>query len=250
MRTPDQLARYAASIDEVSCSACGGVRYVEGQACACLRRIAVSKRAYAGCIPHEFWDLGFADMRYNLELLCGPIAEYCGLTPTGEHDPTTRGGLNRAMRTGKSLYLFGANGVGKTTYGCFVLMEVLRRRRYSVYYTTMMSLHTARTNSYSARTRDGELEQMLKEVDFLFLDELMKERVGNLDTAVRVLLEDVLKTRYQDQRPTIVASNVEFAQIGLPVAEGGYGASLASMMGGARYDLITFAPGDNRETTE
>lgn len=247
MRTPEQIARFNASIEEMECKICDRFRYVEGKPCACLRRIAVHKRAFAGCVPQEFWDLTFGDMLYNLDVLRGPIATYCGLTEDGAVDPTPEWGLNYAMRNGKSLYLFGANGTGKTTYGNFVLMEFLRRRRYSVYYTTMMSIHTARTNSFSARQRDAELEMLLKNVDVLFLDELMKERVGLTDTVVRVLLEDVLKERYQNRRPTIVASNAEFAQIALPTEQGGYGTSIASMINGGRYQIVTFDPGDNRE---
>ena len=250
MRTPEQIARFNSSIDELPCSECDGFRFVDGAPCKCLRRIAIDKKAYAGCVPQEFWNLEFPDMRYNLEVLRGPIAQYVGRDEHGTVGvPLNTGGLNYAMRTGASLYMFGANGTGKTTYGCYVLMEVARRRRYSIYYTTLMSLHTARTNSFASRKGDADLERTLKEVDFLFLDELMKERVGNVDTAVRVLLEDVLKSRYQDRRPTIVASNVEFGQIALSTSDGGYGASIASMMNGARYGHITFEPGDNREAT-
>jgi hypothetical protein len=250
MRSEVEIESHISSLMRRPCRLCSNARSISGPdgivSCSCVAKMEVDRRAYVACIPAEFIDMKWDDITFAIGPRNGPIAAYLGVDEKGRPKPETPG-INHALRTGSSLYLFGANGAGKTTLGCYVLMDIMRRRRYTCYYTTMMHIAIARSGPFAARVHEGELIALLYNVDFLFIDEMGKERTNAIDTSNRVLVEGVLKERYQNRRPTIVASNVDFSQISQPVENGGYGASIASMMGGARYQHVTFDPQDIRE---
>jgi len=84
------------------------------------------------------------------------------------------------------------------------------------------------------------LERMLS-ADFLALDEMGKERVRDGDSFIRSQIERILKSRFDDGYPTLLATNADPSDM-----EKFYGASVASMIEG-KYQTVTLGTGDFRK---
>ena len=103
---------------------------------------------------------------------------------------------------GKSLFLFGGSGTGKTFAACALLKKVILEN-YSAFYITLSDLVTYLTGA------KPEFKILLKEYDFIVIDEVDKrffpsqmsmELYGNQ-------LENILRSRMQNRLPTILCSN-------------------------------------------
>lgn len=239
MRTEAQVAEFRDSLSRIPCTKCDQTRYIGAQPCDCARRIAIEARAYEACIPYEFWHLKADGITHNREVFDEVVLPYCAV-------------LNANLRSGRSIYFQGTNGAGKTTFGNYILMEVIRRRAsQTCYYVMMTTIGSVLARSFADRAGMAAFENLLREVDWLFIDELLKERVRQADNQARVLFEDIVKSRYQDRKPVILASNATFDEIQLPADQGGYGKSIGSMLNGARYiPVMMSADADMRERTE
>jgi DNA replication protein DnaC len=76
--------------------------------------------------------------------------------------------------------------------------------------------------------------------DFLAIDEMGKERFRDGDTFFRTELERLLKSRYEERMPTLLATNASLSEL-----DKYYGATLSSMLTG-KYECVMMEPGDFR----
>lgn len=141
----------------------------------------------------------------------------------------------------KNLLLSGGTGLGKTFLSGCIAREV-SRRGYSVVYDTAASVF----DSFDGRRfpRDPEQGRQAREdtrrylsCDLMILDDLGSEQ--NLPSA-RASLYELVNSRLQSGRHTIISSNLSTREIG---AE--YGAQLASRLQGL-YRELTFYGEDLR----
>lgn len=141
----------------------------------------------------------------------------------------------------KNLLLSGSTGLGKTFLSGCIAREV-SRRGFSVVYDTAGNIF--RFLGAGRFSRDPEEEQQARDsarrylgCDLLILDDLGSEQ--NLPSA-RASLYEVVNSRLQTGRHTIISSNLSTQDIG-----GKYGAQLASRVAGL-YQELTFYGDDLR----
>ena len=115
----------------------------------------------------------------------------------------------------KNLLLSGGTGLGKTFLSGCIAREV-SQRGYSVVYETVIDLFSAfETRRF---TRDAQEERQAREdtrrylrCDLLILDDLGSEMTGPLAQAA---LYEVVNSRLQADRRTIISTNLSLEQIG------------------------------------
>lgn len=178
---------------------------------------------YEGCVPQEFWTATRDDVTHNVEAFKNYVLPY-------------RRRMRLAYKHGYSLLFTGDNGTGKSMFVSYLLCRAVQYG-YSVYYTTLKQLHTDLTN-FSDKASINQLNMVLYHSDFLAIDELGKEHTKS--NFLLSEMEDLLKARYSDTLPTLLASNFTFDQLCDT-----YGPTISSMFEG-RYQHIVMEAGDFR----
>lgn len=190
------------------------------------KRVAYYSTCYEAGVPRTFWDVAGADVTYNTEAFKSVILKY-----------TAR--WRRARRHGYSLLLVGDNGTGKTMFVSFVLTQMIKRGA-TAYYTTLAQLDIDIKRGF----KDGEAEarlELLLGADFIAIDELGKEHFKG-DSYLATRLELLLKRRYDDGEPVILATNLSYQQLVEM-----YGPTIESMLDG-KYAICQLESGDFRKS--
>lgn len=195
--------------------------------CSCHQRYAESVAAYEACVPRDFWTVKAEDITHNTEVFNDLVKTYT------KH-------LKRALKRGYGLLFLGSNGVGKTMFTSFVLMEAIRRNR-TAYYTTLPQLDYDLKRGFNDHTARERLDYMLSS-DFIAVDEVGKEHFkGEQGGWLKTQLERILKARFDESMPVLLATNM-----GLPQLEEIYGPTLASIFNG-KYQHVEMENGDFRD---
>lgn len=194
--------------------------------CVCVSRSELRLRAFEAGVPRDFWDYTQDDVKYNREAFDAIVRPYVRK-------------LGRALKRGYGLLFLGDNGTGKTLFISYVLMAACRRN-FTAYYTTMTQLAHDVKRGFNDREAQQRLDWYLTS-DFLAIDEMGKERFKSGDTFMRTELERILKSRYDDGRPGLLATNASMKEL-----DEFYGATFTSMLVG-KYEQVIMEPGDYRE---
>jgi len=181
---------------------------------------------YEACIPKDFWGVSTEQVQHNTDVFNESILPYTQQ-------------LRRARAKGYGLMLLGDNGVGKTMFLCYVLVQAIEQG-FTAYYTSMPKFDWQVKRSFDSPEDAERLNYMLTS-DFVVIDELAKERTKAGDNYMRLSLERVLKERFDNSLPTLVAANANMKTL-----EALYGSTLTSIFVG-KYRIITMEPGDFRE---
>lgn len=136
-----------------------------------------------------------------------------------------------------NLYLYGANGVGKTYLGCALLLEFIRRK-IPVYRSNVFDFEQEFKNA------GWRIPEHYYDVGVLFLDEVGKDMSavgGKIDVALTIV-ESIIRWRSDYLKPTIIASNNNIGEL-----QARYGDSFVSIVMGS-YRTVMFPVGDLRLT--
>lgn len=205
------------------CTICKGMGPAD---CECVQRVSLEVHAYEACVPRDFWDSTPDDVEHNKHNFNEAVASYMRK-------------LGTANKHGYGLIFQGDNGVGKTMFMGMVLMAALRKN-LTAYYTSMPQLDYDVKRGFNDHVAAERLRIMLT-VDFLAIDELGKERFKNGDNFMRLHLERILKQRFDDNAPTLLATNMEMSEL-----EQEYGRTFMSIIVG-KYRPVLMEAGDFRE---
>lgn len=108
-------------------------------------------------------------------------------------------------RTGKSLIFLGDVGRGKTHLAAAILQEVLRQGFDGIFVVVIELLNEIRDTYERSDKTEGDLLQVVKEVDLLVLDDLAAaERFTEWEKAK---LYEIINARYEDEKPIIITTN-------------------------------------------
>lgn len=206
------------------CKKCQG----KDDKCDCVQRLEREAEGYEACVPKDFWHVEDLKIEHNVHAFETRIVPYCKK-------------FRQARGRGFGLFLTGDNGVGKTTFISYVLMRAIRKG-WTTYYTTLPQLDYDIKQGF----RDEEARQRLDWYlgsDFVAIDEVAKEKFkgGKEDNYTRMQVERILKRRYDDSAPVILATNG-----GLESIEEAYGKSIASVITGKCLEVV-LEDGDQRE---
>lgn len=153
---------------------------------------------------------------------------YCGIK-SAWHDKTLRDFTNDAealeqvkkylknsdkvAKDGLGIYLWGSNGTGKShLMNCSFKELVEKRHKVRIY--SMDEIVDKFTSSWYSDEDKKELDNVLRNIDFLGIDEFGKnvDKDGNpiyLPDLVKRVMESVIRFRVQMQRPIWFASNTD-----------------------------------------
>ena len=119
--------------------------------------------------------------------------------------------IDDTYSSGRGLYLYGSNGVGKSMLGSIIVKEAYRHR-YSSKRITFVEYINEYTKIWKSQSIDEReyLEDLFysytKAVDFLVLEEIGKENTKP-DLAVTIL-EDCLRYREEHGLCTVICTNI------------------------------------------
>lgn len=175
--------------------ACDGVqkecKLCDGDGCVtCARTISrIQKYADAG-IPSSYWTLSFSDFK-------------------GDQDFKTRiqeiiTSIDLVYDSGKSFMFAGPLGVGKT-YGISSIIKMALCKDYSARYSSMVEV----INDVLSGSNQNVIAELLK-YDFLAIDEFDNRWIFPSEKSTEMFgstMEYVLRSRFQNGLPTILATN-------------------------------------------
>ena len=194
--------------------------------CSCHRRYHREVQAFEACIPRDFWKVKAEHVKHNVEPFKAYIEVYAQQ-------------LKLALHKGYGLLLLGANGVGKTMFISYVLMEAIRQGRTS-YYTTLPGLDYNLKRGFTNDILKDRLDYMFTS-DFVAIDEVGKEHFkGGEGSWIKTQMERILKQRFDDSMPVLLATNMD-----LDGVASAYGPTMMSIFNG-KYQQVTMMPGDFR----
>ena len=111
-------------------------------------------------------------------------------------------------KKGTNLFLYGDSGLGKT-FLCSCIAQELLKREVPVLYQTAYRLFTILEDARFKKDETCEaLEKQFYEIPVLMIDDLGTEFVTTYTSAV---LFDLINTRVQNQKSTIISSNLSMA---------------------------------------
>lgn len=224
MRREDDVAEYAAEAREQYLNRCPKCRGLNVE-CSCWGEYNRALKMFEACIPRDFWDYTEDDVHSNLDAFNEVVKPYISK-------------LNKALRGGYGLMFLGDNGVGKSMFMNLVLRAVIERG-FTAYYTTLLDLDHHIKRGFNDREIQDRLDWYLTS-DFVALDELGKEQFKAGDSFARTQVERILKRRFEDSRPTLIATNASLDEL-----EKMYGATMSSILQG-KYQQVAMDPGDYR----
>jgi DNA replication protein DnaC len=219
--------QYSAKVHRVVCDGCKKCHGARPDDCGCGARSKFISNAYEACIPKDFWKTKPDDVEFNKEVFEAVVLPYVEKLWT-------------ARRRGYGLLLLGDNGVGKTMFISYTLAEAIRRHNFSTYYTTIPSLDHWLKRGFSDRTVMERLDYMLTS-DFLAIDELGKERTKEGDNWMRLQIERILKDRFDNSLPTLIATNADPEALTKM-----YGSTIGSILAG-KFKQVAMEPGNFRD---
>lgn len=190
------------------------------------REVRVEIKLFDSCIPRDFLFMKREAITHNVEAFERYVLPFCEKA-------------RDAYKHGYGLLFLGENGTGKTSFISWILRHVCAETKHNAFYTTALEID----HLYTHRNRDivHRLDEVL-ERDFVAIDELGKERFREGDSKARLHVERILKMRFDEQLPTLLATNANVEEL-----EGAFGKSLMSIIEG-KYEVVEMKPGDFRKT--
>lgn len=175
--------------------------------CACRPQMLAARKVsrLSSTIPSRFRDAAW-DRAPVVDLprrVLAPIRAFAG-------------DIDARLDAGRGLWLSGPVGTAKTTLGMLVCKAAAEAGRTVAIYSLPQLLNTIR-DTFDTDRSQSELLDRLAHVDLLHLDDVGAEKSS---AWVLEVLYIVVNSRYEDQRSTIITTNiVDLAELGAQIGE-------------------------------
>lgn len=155
------------------------------------------KRLEYACIPDRFHGKTFKSY----------IAETEGQRRALAFAIAYANGFDDALATGRGALFVGKVGTGKTHLACDIAMNAMRDGRTVLFSTVMRAIRRVKA-TWARGGSESEIEAIaaLTDPDLLILDEV---GVQFGSEAEKLLTFDIMNTRYENRRPTLLLSNLD-----------------------------------------
>ena len=198
--------------------------------CDCAQQWILSRYLLYNGIGMNFQRLGWRQVQYQ-----GPeviaVHKYIG-------------NLDRNLRLGTGLYLYGDPGTGKTLLGTLILRQALSKG-VSGHFTTFREMQIAYEGGWKDEDKSDWFRAKIRHAGILVIDDPGKEMSGGRSVEFsKTLLDDVIRHRTSASLPTIITSNDTPAEFRLR-----YGGNVASLLD-ERMIRIATTGGDFRPNME
>lgn len=121
---------------------------------------------------------------------------------------------NSVLKSNIGFYVFGENSTGKTHLLACMYNDLLRKGFTTLFITIDGCLNEVQ-NSFKDGQSDG-IADLCKKVavpDFLFIDDLGKEFVGQKSGFAEKILMSLINARYESGKPTFFSSNFDIDEL-------------------------------------
>lgn len=205
-------AQLAPEAERSYCGLCGDAGWTGGQPCQCLKSFYTPLQKAALCrdidIRHQTFRL-FALSLFRDELLEGE--RYTPRQLMTEARDMAKEYAETFGTHRRNLFINGGVGTGKTFLSACVLSEVNDGAFWAEYVTSIRFLQWAEAEQFGRAAPDGRGFRRFTRCDLLVLDDLGTEY---LSPFAQSALYDLVNTRLQQGRCTIVTSNLTDEQLG------------------------------------
>ena len=170
------------------------------QADAATRRAWLQRIEGAG-IPYRFWEKGFDDFH------AAAAAQKRALTIAQRYAER----FDRVARAGTCLVFTGRPGTGKTHLACALVKALLLAGRTAEFTSVYRCLRRIKTTwRAGAAETEQDVLRHFAELDLLALDEVGMQFGSD---AEKLLLFEVVNSRYEAVKPTLLISNAAPAEL-------------------------------------
>lgn len=142
----------------------------------------------------------------------------------------------RFIEEGEGLFLWGNPGTGKTMLANLILKDLVKRG-VRCYATTFSGMIDEFTKGWSDASEKRWFERKFKLTDVLLLDDLGREVRGRANLP-QTTFDNLLRTRVQAGRPTLITTNMRPEEI-----DTGYGSGVLNLLW--EQSLAYHMTGDN-----
>lgn len=163
----------------------------------------LERKLGASLIPRRFQGKTFANYRAESE------TQQRNLSRCREYAEQ----FEKNREDGRCVVMTGAPGTGKTHLAAAIAAHIMRSAGMTAVYRTVSSLLQFTKGSYGDRAEYTEAQAFasLVDPDLLIIDEVGATKPSEYELAT---LFNVINGRYEDQRPTIVISNLDAIRLG------------------------------------
>lgn len=189
------------------CPDCRDTGYINGQKCACFRKLAADQLRRQYDLDQILEKENFA--LFSFSCYSDKIKDSdTGKTPR-EHArfavEKAQGFIRRFGKNAQNLFIYGDTGVGKTFLSHCIACEILKKA-YSVLYFPSYDLFGLLAKETFAKDPDGgEILGYVLDCDLLIVDDLGTELTN---TFVSSQLFQIVNERILHERSTIISSNL------------------------------------------
>lgn len=134
--------------------------------------------------------------------------------------------LQNARKEGICLWLYGSNGAGKTHLAISVQKAAIRQG-FSTQFANLSGILSLIKRSWRKPELEEVIERRIKNVDFLVIDDLVKEYKTENSDFTEVMFDELVRYRCNRRKPLIITTNTSMDMI-----ENVYGKSVASLLVG------------------
>ncbi len=130
--------------------------------------------------------------------------------------PEVAGAMQRWLAQPRDgLYVSGPAGTGKTHLSCAIVRAAVDAKQ-QITFLRCSDLYSEIRKSFSAEAGEGDVESRYEQAPLLVLDDMA---AGSLSDFERREMLNLLDTRLNSLRPTVVTSNLSLEQIALQMDE-------------------------------
>lgn len=222
---PDADARQLHRVypEFASCEECLGTLYkADGSICECMAKHRLYNRLRDANVGRRYFDVNLEFYRKYLKEC--DVAMWNGLKSEFHSDSYN---INEFIKfidnyaksfasrlgDGRGFIICGGTGCGKTGAMCYIIREVLRSsKRFTAYYIDTIELLDTIDIAWNGNADESEMARAklsrLKKVDLLVFDDIGSEYAKNKEWLYGRFL-DIIKRRYRDNLPTLLATNLQ-----------------------------------------
>lgn len=120
--------------------------------------------------------------------------------------------FSERLAAGGGLIFCGKPGTGKTHLSCAIANYIMREGGYSALFTSVLSMSRRVKETYSRSSEHTEryVLQMYEQPDLLIIDEVGVQFGSD---AEKLILFEIVNSRYESMRPTILISNLPLVEL-------------------------------------